>query len=77
MTNPLEGLIWYPEGSFKKSVTVNRYFLEKLSNILFIELFEVYLPHTWQSFTLATIFCSQLQLFKTAIGFNYILLLQA
>ena len=31
MTNPLEGLIWYPEGSFKKSVTVNRYFLEKLS----------------------------------------------
>ena len=30
-----------------------------------------------QSFTLATIFCSQLQLFITAIGFNYILLLQA
>ena len=47
MTNPLEGLIWYPEGSFKKSVTVNRYFLEKLPNILFIELFEVYLPHTF------------------------------
>ena len=30
-----------------------------------------------QSFTLATVFCSQLQLFVTAIGFNYILLLQA
>jgi len=24
MLNPLEGLVWYPEGSFKKSVTVNR-----------------------------------------------------
>ena len=30
MKNPLEGMIWYPEGSFKKSVTVNRYFREKV-----------------------------------------------
>ena len=35
MLNPLEGLIWYPEGSFKKSVTVNRYFLEKLYLIFY------------------------------------------
>ena len=24
MLNPLEGVVWYPGGSFKKSVTVNR-----------------------------------------------------
>ena len=24
LQNPLEGMVWYPEGSFKRSVTINR-----------------------------------------------------
>ena len=24
MENPLEGLVWYPEGSFKRNATINR-----------------------------------------------------
>ena len=28
--NPLEGMVWYPEGSFKRSVKINRYIMKSM-----------------------------------------------
>ena len=35
MRNPLEGMVWFPGGSFKQSLVINRWEQHKLKNCFF------------------------------------------